>query len=73
MKPMQWRRDDFVVTTDPGRFDLNVIHDFLANEACWSLAMSDAHGLYRKFGFTPLAAPERFMELFNPDVYRSPD
>ena len=52
MKPMQWRRDDFVVTTDPGRFDLNVVHDFLANEAYWSrgiprwsLAMSDAHGL----------------------------
>ena len=52
MKPMQWRRDDFVVTTDPGRFDLNVVHDFLANEAYWSrgiprwsLATSDTHGL----------------------------
>lgn len=26
------------------------------------LATADAHGLYRKFGFEPLAAPERWME-----------
>ena len=36
----------------------------------WTLATRDAHGLYAKFGFTPLAAPERFMELHNRDVYR---
>lgn len=33
------------------------------------LATRDAHALYAKFGFTPLAAPERFMELHRPDVY----
>ena len=37
----------------------------------WVLATRDAHGLYRKFGFKPLAAPDRFMELHFPDVYRS--
>lgn len=33
------------------------------------LATRDAHGLYEKFGFTPLAAPARFMERHNPDAY----
>lgn len=33
------------------------------------LATRDAHALYQRFGFTPLAAPERFMELHNPAVY----
>jgi GNAT superfamily N-acetyltransferase len=27
------------------------------------LATRDAHELYKKFGFTPLSAPERFMEI----------
>ena len=29
----------------------------------WMLATRDAHGLYEKFGFAPLAQPEYFMEL----------
>jgi len=29
----------------------------------------DAHSLYAKFGFRPLAPPERVMDLNNPDVY----
>lgn len=33
------------------------------------LATKDAHGLYVQFGFKPLAAPERFMEIHAPDVY----
>ena len=33
------------------------------------LITRDAHGLYAKFGFKPLAAPERFMELHRPAVY----
>lgn len=33
------------------------------------LATRDAHGLYQKAGFTPLNAPERFMEVWDPDVY----
>ena len=35
------------------------------------LATLDAHGLYEKFGFKALAAPERMMEIHNPDVYRA--
>ena len=33
------------------------------------LVTRDAHGLYSRFGFKPLAAPERFMEIHAPDVY----
>jgi GNAT superfamily N-acetyltransferase len=35
----------------------------------WILATRDAHGLYEKFGFTPLKKPEIFMERHNPNVY----
>lgn len=35
----------------------------------WSLVTRDAHGLYRKFGFRELAAPERWMERHNPETY----
>jgi GNAT superfamily N-acetyltransferase len=36
----------------------------------WMLATRDAHGLYERFGFTPLKRPETFMEKHDPDVYR---
>jgi GNAT superfamily N-acetyltransferase len=35
----------------------------------WILLTRDAHGLYAKFGFTPLAAPDRWMEKWVPDAY----
>ena len=35
----------------------------------WMLATADAHGLYRKFGFTKLSRPERIMEIVDPDTY----
>lgn len=37
----------------------------------WSLVTADAHGLYRQFGFKPVAQPERHMERLQPDIYRS--
>jgi GNAT superfamily N-acetyltransferase len=33
------------------------------------LATRDAHRLYAAQGFTPLAAPDRMMEMLRPDVY----
>jgi len=36
----------------------------------WSLVTRDAHALYRKFGFTPLAAADRHMDRLDPEVYR---
>ena len=35
----------------------------------WALLTRDAHGLYEKFGWKPLAAPDRWMERHFPDVY----
>lgn len=36
------------------------------------LATRDAHGLYQKFGFKALAAPDRMMEIHVPDAYAAP-
>jgi GNAT superfamily N-acetyltransferase len=37
----------------------------------WMLGTRDAHRLYAKVGFRPLAHPEIFMEVHDPDVYKS--
>jgi ribosomal protein S18 acetylase RimI-like enzyme len=34
------------------------------------LATRDAHRLYERYGFRPLANPDRFMERHDPDAYR---
>lgn len=36
------------------------------------LATRDAHALYSKFRFKPLAAPDRFMEIHIPNAYANP-
>lgn len=38
----------------------------------FTLATSDAHGLYGTYGFTSLARPENFMERHDPNVYAPP-
>jgi len=35
-----------------------------------ALATSDAHGLYQQFGFKALGAPDKFMELHQPNIYQ---
>jgi GNAT superfamily N-acetyltransferase len=35
----------------------------------WSLVTRDAHGVYAPYGFHPLEAPEKYMELHDPHVY----
>jgi GNAT superfamily N-acetyltransferase len=47
-----------------------VAHPDLQGLRRWILVTADAHDLYRKYGFKPLARPESFMELHDPDVYR---
>lgn len=32
----------------------------------WTLATRDAHGLYKQYGFSPLADPTGWMEILNP-------
>ena len=36
----------------------------------WMLATRDAHGLYARYGFKPLKAPGKWMEIHDPEVYR---
>lgn len=56
-----------------GKFLMECIsnHPQLQNLRRWMLATRDAHGLYAKFGFAPLAHPERFMERHEPNIYKN--
>jgi GNAT superfamily N-acetyltransferase len=36
----------------------------------WVLLTADAHELYRKFGWTSIPHPEKYMELHDPNVYK---
>ncbi|WP_192822284.1 GNAT family N-acetyltransferase [Rufibacter sp. LB8] len=47
-------------------------HPRLGNLRRWLLATTDAHSLYAPFGFTPLAMPERFMQVHMPNIYQQP-
>jgi len=44
-------------------------HPALQGLRRWGLVTRDAHKLYLQQGFTPLAHPERHLEIYNPDVY----
>jgi GNAT superfamily N-acetyltransferase len=46
-----------------------MLHPELQQLRRFSLATRDAHDFYRRFGFQPLARPERVMEIRNDDVY----
>jgi GNAT superfamily N-acetyltransferase len=46
-----------------------VSHPDLQGRRRFVLATRDAHGLYEKFGFVPLARPEIFMEINRPGIY----
>ena len=36
----------------------------------WMLATRDAHGLYAQYGFTQLHDAAKFMELWDPEIYK---
>ncbi len=67
--------DVFILESHRGRglatwlVEVILEHPDLQGLRRWMLATNDAHGLYRKVGFTPLAHPERFMELVFPNLY----
>lgn len=46
-----------------------VAHPRLQGLRRWLLVTRDAHGLYERFGFRPLASPEKFMECHDADIY----
>jgi GNAT superfamily N-acetyltransferase len=45
-------------------------HPDLRDLRRWMLVTTDAHGLYARYGFAALAAPERFMERRDELVYQ---
>ncbi len=47
-----------------------VDHPELQGMRRWLLATRDAHGVYAKVGFAPLAAPQSLMTIHNPDIYK---
>jgi GNAT superfamily N-acetyltransferase len=47
-----------------------VAHPDLQGLRRWALTSRGARGLYAKVGFTPLDAPETFMEIHDPGVHR---
>ena len=67
--------DVFVLEAHRGRglskllMEAIVAHPELQNLRRWTLATRDAHQLYARYGFTPVAKPARLMERHDPDVY----
>ena len=67
--------DVFVLESHRGRglgtwFMESVLsHPDLQNLRRWMLATADAHGLYRRVGFTALSKPERIMERLLANAY----
>jgi GNAT superfamily N-acetyltransferase len=51
-----------------GKWLMSIVmsHPDLQGLRLWSLLTRDAHGLYRRFGFTELKFPERWMQILNP-------
>jgi len=68
--------DVFVIPDYRGRglskwmMECILAHPDLQGLRRWMLVTQDAHELYRNYGFVPLKAPERWMEIHRPDVYK---
>jgi N-acetylglutamate synthase-like GNAT family acetyltransferase len=69
-----WLADVFVVADDRSRgigkqlMEFVMAHPDLQHIRRFMLATRDAHDLYARFGFTPLAHPERLMERYDADA-----
>jgi GNAT superfamily N-acetyltransferase len=67
-----WLCDVFVLPAHRGKgvskllMDAVIAHPELQGLRNFVLATRDAHGLYAKYGFTPLAEPERWMAIRKP-------
>jgi GNAT superfamily N-acetyltransferase len=45
-------------------------HESTKSVRRFTLATSNAHGLYRQFGFSLLNKPDSFMEIYKPNMYQ---
>ena len=67
--------DVFVLEPHRGRglskwlMEVILAHPDLQGLRRWVLLTRDAHGLYRQFGFTPPANPDRYLERWTPGIY----
>src|SRR5256714_5737579 len=67
-----WLADVFILQEQRGQglakwlIEVIVCHPRLQGLLRWLLATKDAHELYRRFGFTELQDPARWMERFQP-------
>jgi len=74
-----WIADVFVVDGHRGQglskwlMEVMITHPELQGFRRWVLATKDAHELYRRFGFTELTRPERWMERHDPKTQEQPD
>jgi len=70
--------DVFVLPEQQGQgcsralMDAVMAHPDLQGLRRFLLATSTAAGLYAKYGFTPSAKPQAFMERLDPEIYRRP-
>ncbi len=68
--------DVFVLPSHRGRglskllMETIVAHPELQGLRRWVLVTRDAHGLYARYGFTPLAKVDGYMERWDPEVYQ---
>jgi GNAT superfamily N-acetyltransferase len=68
--------DVFVIETYRGRglskclIQFITTHPELQGFRRFTLATLDAHGLYAQYGFVPFPHPERWMEIYKPDIYK---
>lgn len=74
-----WIADVFVLESHRGQglskwlMETIIAHPELQGFRRWVLATKDAHELYRKFGFSELKLPERWMERHDPNTQERPD
>lgn len=67
--------DVFILPSHRGRglsrwlMECIVSHPDLQGIRRWILATRDAHGLYARFGFSPLKSPDSWMEIHCADIY----
>jgi GNAT superfamily N-acetyltransferase len=74
-----WIADVFILEEFRGKglskwlMEAVIAHPRLQKFRRWVLATKDAHELYRRYGFTELKKPERWMERRDPQTEESPD
>jgi GNAT superfamily N-acetyltransferase len=74
-----WMADVFVLEPYQGRglgtwlVEVILAHPELQGFRRWTLATKDAHDVYRRFGFSELKRPERWMERRDPNTQENPD